>query len=651
MKIGTSKAMMLPVKSLGIWKKVHKQCLRIGTNLDLVNRSIKGMQGTLIRSANDLSRSMDKVGQSLQDINDTVLEGFKQIPPQIVVSKDIIVEQSQQASQSQQLGMSIVNTSPPEKLAKAEKEKAKKVEWWKGFDKQAKKEEKKEEKKPEVKVEPVPVPKINLKKDPPVPPTPPTPPRPDSKISNFLKTADWVTPFNKIKSFGEKAVKAAVKKQPGDIADWNKMNKNVDAAMGKIGEKALGALRPVMDTLNQALISGQLAPLINTMANGFLVIANAIGIIVDGLLWLAGVVQENWSIIEPILIAIAMVYLAAMIVQVYLLAAAWLVANWPILIVIAVIAILIFVLQQLGVSASEVVGAIVGAFGWLMAVFQNIWIGLQNGFNYLWDGIVNGVNSAIDFVKQLFYDMGMGVLNALYNMAVGAESFAGGFMQVMAKAINWVLGKFNAMIDALSTIPFFDMMGIGEIKVDMLEPKIPHSASDLIDKYRQGFKALEPTDKAAQQKTESKTYVDTKDAFNTSYQKGKNYADGIGSSLTDKGRDATEEMKKMVTPPLNGGQTQGTPNLFANQGGNLNNVNRVNEVGSIGDTVDISSEDLKMMRELAEIQAIQNFVELTPTVQVTTGNINNAGDIDTIITKIGQKLNEEFVSTAQGVYT
>ncbi|MNV75478.1 hypothetical protein D3C71_1687660 [compost metagenome] len=75
------------------------------------------------------------------------------------------------------------------------------------------------------------------------------------------------------------------------------------------------------------------------------------------------------------------------------------------------------------------------------------------------------------------------------------------------------------------------------------------------------------------------------------------------------------------------------------------------QLDSINDTVDISSDDLKMLRELAEIQAIQNFVQLTPTVQVTTGNINNAGDIDTIINKIGQKLNEEFVSTAQGVYT
>ncbi|MNJ01840.1 hypothetical protein D3C73_1615980 [compost metagenome] len=58
-----------------------------------------------------------------------------------------------------------------------------------------------------------------------------------------------------------------------------------------------------------------------------------------------------------------------------------------------------------------------------------------------------------------------------------------------------------------------------------------------------------------------------------------------------------------------------------------------------------------MLRDLAEIQAIQNFVQLTPTVQLTTGDIHNAGDIDSIMNKISQKLNEEFLSTAQGVYT
>ncbi|QQZ62050.1 hypothetical protein JI735_05070 [Paenibacillus sonchi] len=649
MRIDVSKAVMLPVKSLAIWKVINKQSLRIGVQLDFANRSIKGMQAALTRSSDELNRSLDKVNQSLLDINDTLLEGFKRMPQQILVSRDIVVGQSQQVSQSQQLGVRMLNASPTVQAAKKEEEKAKKVEWWKGFEKKAKKEEKEEEKKPEVKVEPVPTPKINLKKEPPVPPAPPTPPQPDSKILNFLKTADWVTPFNKIKSFGEKAVKAAVK--PGDIADWNKLNKNVDKAMGQIGVKALGALRPVMDTLNQALTSGQLAPTIDALANGFLVIANVIGMIVDGLLWLVGVVQENWAIIEPILIAIAVVYLAEMIVQVYLLAAAWLAANWPILIVIAVIAALILIFQNLGISAGQVVGAIAGAFSWLMAVFQNIWIGLQNGFYVVWDGIVNGFNAAVLFVKQLLYGLGMGTLDVLYNMAVGVESFADGFVKVMVEAIRWVVDKFNGMAEALSKIPFFDKMGIGTIKLDLDGLKVPHAASELVDKYRKEFKTLEPPEDITKQETKHKEYVDTKDAFNSSYTQAKEWTDNkvesISSAFSDKGRDA----KKLTKPPADGQQIQNTAGLFANQGGNLNNVNRVNEVGSINDTVDISSEDLEMMRELAEIQAIQNFVELTPTVQVTTGNINNAGDIDTIINKIGQKLNEEFVSTAQGVYT
>ena len=64
---------------------------------------------------------------------------------------------------------------------------------------------------------------------------------------------------------------------------------------------------------------------------------------------------------------------------------------------------------------------------------------------------------------------------------------------------------------------------------------------------------------------------------------------------------------------------------------NSPNINKVNEVGRINDTVDISSEDLKMMRELAEMNAIQNFVSLTPTVNVQTGDIRNGYDVDTII--------------------
>jgi hypothetical protein len=464
----------------------------------------------------------------------------------------------------------------------------------------------------------------------------------------FLKTADVIAPFNAIKSFGEKAVKAAAK--PGDKEDWKTLNSNVDSTLGKVGEKALGPLRMIMDTLNQAMTSDKFMPIIDAMATGFLFIANVIRFVVDGLLWLVGVIQDNWSVIRPILEAIALVYLAAVIVQVYMLAAAWLVANWPILIVIAVIAVLLYVLQQLGVSAADVVGAIAGAFGWLMAFFQNVWIFLQNSWNGMWDGIINGFNVAVNFVQQLMYGLAMGMLNNLYNMTIAVEGFAGGFMKVMADAINWVLGKFNAMVEALSSIPFFKELGInGSIKIDKWEPEVPHDASDTIDKFRKGLEQFKPADEVVLRKTDKIDYVDTSEQYDIYSKKGKAFAD----SFMDKGRAASDKVKGMLSDAkkLGGSAPTGTSGGFANQNNNLNNVNKVGEVGKINDTVDISSDDLKLMRELAEIQAIQNFVELTPTVQVTTGNINNAGDIDTIINKIGQKLNEEFISTAQGVYT
>ena len=82
----------------------------------------------------------------------------------------------------------------------------------------------------------------------------------------------------------------------------------------------------------------------------------------------------------------------------------------------------------------------------------------------------------------------------------------------------------------------------------------------------------------------------------------------------------------------------------------IDKIGSVDEVGKVKDKVDISSEDLKAMRELAEMKNIQNFVTLTPTIQVQTGDINNGYDVDTIIDRIGRHLEEEFAASAKGTY-
>ena len=74
-------------------------------------------------------------------------------------------------------------------------------------------------------------------------------------------------------------------------------------------------------------------------------------------------------------------------------------------------------------------------------------------------------------------------------------------------------------------------------------------------------------------------------------------------------------------------------------------------LGKIKGAIDISNEDLKTMRELAEMQNIQNFVTLTPTVSVQTGDITEGGfDIETVVARIKDTLVNEIASSAEGVY-
>ncbi|WP_156934283.1 hypothetical protein [Paenibacillus zanthoxyli] len=635
MKADSSNAVMVPLKSLSIWKTINKQCIRQNLQLDTANRSLKTMQTVLERNRWEITRALNRVDKSVQDMSQSLLSVLEKLIPKIVVVKDTSMQESRQkAAQSQQMGAAVWSSSGSRAAAgvqaaeKKEAEKAKKVKWWKG---------------------------INL--------TPQKPPEREEKpgfgtrVMDSLKSLNVTRPFNAVKSIGEKAIKAAAK--PGDIADWNQMNKNVDKLFGKMGEKAMGALRPVMDVLNKALTSNQFAPIIDSIAQAFLVVANVLAMVVNGFLWLVSVITANWDIIKPILEAIAVVYLAALIIQLYAavagvlaMAAAWLVANWPILLVIAAIALVFFVLQKLGVSAGEAVGAVVGAFGVLIAFIQNVGIFFYNTFTAIGDFLTNLFNDPVYTIQKLLYNLAMQTLNVLYSMAQGAEGFAGGFMKVMADAFNWIINKFNSMVDEMSGIPFFDKLGIGKLKMELLNPEAPHAASETIDKFRKDLSAFEPQTDKEQRHTDKKSYVSYSEAYKKYSKKGEDFVDSF-SNVGRKAKDATKDKTGAKTQDLAGAASGSRTGLtlFGNQGGNINNVARVGEVGSVKDTVDISSDDLAMLRELAEIQAIQNFVELTPTVQVTTGNINNAGDIDSIINKINKKLSEEFVSTAQGVYT
>lgn len=130
---------------------------------------------------------------------------------------------------------------------------------------------------------------------------------------------------------------------------------------------------------------------------------------------------------------------------------------------------------------------------------------------------------------------------------------------------------------------------------------------------------------------EAKIKVDRMDKLDVSDNFNKGYDVGI-----DIANGATGIFDKLTT-------SMGSMGL----GGNDINID---EVGKVKDPVEISSDDLKILRELAEIQAIQNFVTLQPEVKVTTGPVSKDVDIDEIVRRIEESIENEMAASTKEVY-
>ncbi|WP_338591868.1 hypothetical protein V6669_06325 [Paenibacillus sp. Y5S-9] len=423
------------------------------------------------------------------------------------------------------------------------------------------------------------------------------------------------------------------------LQKWNALVNQFNGVLGQIGQVALVALTPLLDRLNEAFANGEFTGIIEWLSNAFTVAANALTMLVNGILYIASVIQQNWDIIQPILMALALVALALVIIQVYSLIAAWLLLNWPILLVIAAIAAVIGVLSMMGISGTEILGAIIGTFMLLGEMVRVVIATMWNRFAIFAEFIANVFKDPFYAFQKLLYDLGMFGMQIFYNLIVGIEDFLGKAMGAIGKVASFINDIFGTNLAVMS-----------EADINI--------ASKNVKGWMDTLKSFEPQS--------------DKDVFHMNRMDGE-----FDPKVSDKGQDAAKKLlskipslpdpnsKETKLPGNFGGPTPKTPSMPSMPtapaptvvpNSNMSNINKINNIGQvdkIGDvdgTVDVTSEDLKLMRELAEMQAIQRFVSLTPTVQVTTGDINSGHDVDSIISKITDGLNSQIVSSAQGVY-
>ncbi|APB77379.1 flagella biosynthesis chaperone FliJ [Paenibacillus polymyxa] len=380
--------------------------------------------------------------------------------------------------------------------------------------------------------------------------------------------------------------KAFSKMLDSPAAKWQKLVNTFKFNLAQAGNAAVNAFAPLFDVINKAFASGQFDQFFGSIQAGMSMIAQVTSSVVQFLI-------NNWDLVKNTLLVLGVVAAAVAVG----FAVDWIIAVWPLALIVAGIIAIITILNKFGISTGQVVAFVVGVFYAMFAQLNN-WIA----------GFWNVILDFVEFFANIFIDPVYAIKKLFYDLWNDIGKYFVDLINKMVDGLNWLIEKTNSITG--STISAIQYMKMED------GPQKPTTDKDVLDfsKYRMQS-------------------MDVLKAFNS----GKTAANDLTKSISNFSLKGTAQPYTVPKMPK--------------QNGNIGNVGKVGKVGKIEDKVDISSEDLKVMRDIAEMKSIQNFVTLTPTVQVKTGDINNGADVDTIIKKIGDHLEEQFVSTAQGVYT
>lgn len=333
-------------------------------------------------------------------------------------------------------------------------------------------------------------------------------------------------------------------------------------------------------------------------------------------------IYENWSTIAPIfwgLAGAAIAYAVALGIQT---AATW-IANgaakaffvtllsnplfWIALAVGVVIAALYKMIQA--------VGGVKNAWEICKAALVVAWTALKVAFFAVYNWIAN----LIDKLKLCWQKAGTAIANFMGDMKVSV-------LTVLQNMINGAIRIINDFISLLNKIPGVNISLIEQVTFATTAAAENEAAkqarADALNQYEADIKAAQAERDA--------TYSAAK------------------QELADATAQLSETYANARAEAAQANSDAGVSDWNTDQY-DVGNVDSVGSVGSIESDVNIADEDLKFLRDVAEMRYVQNFVTLTPTVAVDA-QISEKVDVDEVVTKIEKKLEDEFTAAAEGVY-
>lgn len=350
-------------------------------------------------------------------------------------------------------------------------------------------------------------------------------------------------------------------------------------------------------------------------------------------------------------------------------AAAWAIANWQILLIIAIVIAIATALSEMGISFVDVAATIISMFVYigetvynvilfiinlfifLGSLIINVFIGIWNAVITVAEAIANTFLMAVWAVKKAFATFAKAVLGAFAVVADGAANVAKSIGNAFIAGANMAIKAINWIIKALNKIPGVKLGTVGEIGAMSYNGGLGNSIRGLADGLDPGA-APEKVSFAGMKGKSLELHNPTEGLKNpmldsmAAYQGTKNFFNGIGDAMKgfgDKMKKQDELASKFDQAnqtPAGAGAPEGGGGGGKGLGDKLGKGKNIGNVGKIEDEVKLKDEDIKMMRDVAERKYIIDYQVLTPQVSVKYESKNSATeqDIDDLVDRIEEKI-------------
>lgn len=347
----------------------------------------------------------------------------------------------------------------------------------------------------------------------------------------------------------------------------------------------------------------------------------------------------------------------------------------------------------------------IGNFGIMVAEwFVNTWnqalflvqmdlIALNLGARVVMDAIGNAAlktaewfantwNNASYAVQMGFHKLLMFVTTIVGGIADAAVGMANAALSAISNIINGAATGINMLIGMINEIPGVNISSVGTVDL-----KLSSGATNFASKMQASLYAPTKAEKAnfgrmdtagdyakniempsapTQTSFDRLEYTSLGDAYDRGNQAGAGLSNKVSAGLNSvvdkvsgflKGPDS--KGNPLVPGNIPAGDLAGMGNplgggndkLAKDKKGKNPTGGKLDKVGKIEKDINIADEDLKMLRDLAEIKSIQNIVTLTPSVKFEGMTVREEADLDKIVRKITRVFEDDIARSAEGVYT